>query len=282
MNQAKFGLIFDPSNSFDIVLHELGHTLGLEDIDFGADIPSDKIALMRSDGNLKRAGELFPDDLLGVHYAYCRLYLKTDFNRCRWLDPKEIEGSYPNFNATMQPLYSLGQVKLENRKVDAPGWAEYCAEVQGLNEGSSLAKAGIKNGDCLYLNLRASVGNVAENINDQILFSKGPSTTLSFLRREGSEKWKGGLPKVQVELSVTGIPLYARDNKSGAKTSDLHYSFPIVQTIDDVRIQGDKAQEEIIPKGTYLTALKEDSARVFTKYFRVFGWIDRKSVKAAP
>jgi hypothetical protein len=85
-------------SSFEVILHETGHTFGLGDAYEEAGKPNDRPASIMEKLNKSWNGELYPVDELAIKFSYCKIYREQNAEICSQLKSKDIGGQYMEIN----------------------------------------------------------------------------------------------------------------------------------------------------------------------------------------
>jgi hypothetical protein len=272
---GQLEMMLAKSHDHRFILHEVGHTLGLGDL-YNKNGPRN-VSVMNSINQTN--GNLYPDDIDALKYAYCRLHREKSESVCNPLNPNYVEGKFPSFNKQKQQLFESG-LELVNEAMDVTfskgntPEAKVFAKVTKVATGSPAASAGLRVGDLLHV---WGEEDPAKHIRQMELYVKDQNPVLTLERfNPGTKKFA----EIALNLSPKGEPLYDKAKPSTAHLEKIMEGSVVIGqksfALDD------SEDSRVIPEGTYLTVNELAGDKISVTYYSTTIWVPIRDVILDP
>lgn len=273
-------------NDYRIILHEVGHTFGLDDTyEAAAKVkPGQPFSVMNFGSHVGNA-QLYPDDIEYIKLAYCSVY----FTEPKCLALPDRKGELPSRDIKGQLVFSNG-VTLEQReytytekvysekteKFEPTQRKRTCGLIVAMTTFNAEG-SGLQQGDCIVglYGARREYSYVVDQLNESLEHAKESSemAVLVVTPPDFDKMRTVNLPIVKVSDSVVRPEMPDNGSDKTIKIGSV-----VVLTRDAPLMDG-AASLGIVPKLTHVTVLAVNGAWISVKYYNRDGWIQQSGVK---
>ncbi|MCX6118509.1 MAG: hypothetical protein NT027_13285 [Proteobacteria bacterium] len=268
---------------FGIVLHEMGHVLGLDD-SYNKRSSDNNPASVMHYGPTYGNDELFPTDVEGIQFAFCRIHAKANAQACSKLKSKDVGGNYPEVNAKGENVYQLKDIgiifeeAMTSKQKDVYSLRdmnkyprileEIFVRVGAIDEGiKTKLSPQVELGDQL-VSVNGTLINRLKDIDEPLSYTKGGVVKLRFYRA-------GNEGDIDVKLL-----LQSSDSSQSSNNSKDILIGTVVEALEDtdIRVQANTLGK--VPTSAWLVvkAISDDKRYFWVTYRGTTGWITAKSV----